>query len=172
MDIDPRDVEEERYSMRIIEEGQALLCKCPNLPLDYIENYDAIVKGKKEVNLHSSDDIEEEFSTKRLKLVADKSRHNHEFILDFNHSKVTLDEKQVRVVLQSFFENQLSKETELSPEPVPYAVKQDGYRCNLVYKVALEEEEPRLITEHTPAKKVSGKEVMNRLRSKFKSTNF
>lgn len=173
MDVDPRDVEAERYSMQIIEDGRALLCKCPNLPWDYIENYDAIVDGKKQVSLHSSDDIEEEFSTKRLRLVADKSRHNHEFILDFHHSKVTLDEKQVRVLMQSFFENHLSKETELSPEPVPYeAEKGGGYKCNLVYKVAIDEEEPRLITETTPAKKVSGKEVMDRLRSKFKSTNF
>lgn len=171
MNVDYRDIESDRYSMEIIDNGRSLLCKCPLLPWDYLYNYEAIMNGKKDVGLHSSADVEEEFNTKRLRLVADKSRHNHEFILDFKGRTITLNEKPVTIVMQSFFENKLSKETELSPEPVAYAATTTEMKFNLVYKVAIEETEPRLITEYTPLKKQSGQDVMDRLRSKLKRTN-
>jgi len=161
--IDIRDLESERFSMRIIEDGQAIECKCPKIPHDFIHNHASIAAAKQEVDMHSAA-VQDELNIARNKLIKDKKRHDHHFILDFRELLLTINEIQIPVILQSFAESKLHPPSQEDVEPELYEFNTDHDPItyhddagdevteyitlnNLAFKVAINEEEPRYINE-------------------------
>jgi hypothetical protein len=188
MNIEKRDLFVNRFSAELIDDGCAVLIKCPNIAYDYIHCSEKMADGARKVNIITGA-VQEEMNPTKNALLKDKSRHDHVFILDFCNLHVNLEERSVPIQLKSFHKGILNDiKIKLAPEPFEFETDEqpDAYyddesgedvllppeRLNLFYKLAIHEEYRCLITEGAPDDEIDGaKAYKNMQRERKNSAN-